>query len=464
MASVLSRTRACLARIAADDRSGPNVRAVLSLDPGAESEAQALDRRQAAGNALGPLGGMPILVKDNIDVAGLPTSVGTRRLAGWRPEKNATVVARLRAAGAVILGKTNLHELALAGTTASALGGQTLNPRAPGRTPGGSSGGSAAALAAGFCDGALGTDTLNSLRSPASACGIVALRPTFGLLPRTGVVPVSPSQDVVGPMVRKVADVALMLEAMIGPADPGDSANALSVGQAQGGYVAALKSAKLAGARLGVLAGLFGRAAEHEGVNALIRGALDRFAQAGATIVDIADPVFDSERLIETLDVNLIEFREAFDAWLAQAKPRPPIESLAAFCAARDWHPSIGGALEKAMTFARATDAPDYLARRRRAVTLRRRVVALMNERQLDALVYPLQKCPVVRLDVPVQRDRNGILAAATGLPAIDIPMGEVEGVPVGLDLLGQPWSEARLIALAQAGETALMTRAGGAH
>jgi len=444
-----------LARIAAEDRAGPGYRAILTLNA---------DAAKDAGKARGPLAGWSVLIKDNIDVAGLPTSIGTKAFASWRPAKDATVVARLKAAGAIILGKTNLHELALAGTTASALGGQTLNPRAPGRTPGGSSGGSAAALAAYFCRGALGTDTLNSLRSPASACGIAALRPTFGLLPRTGIVPVSPSQDAVGPMARNVGDVAALLDVMIGPPDPGDPANGLSIGQPQGGYVAAIQNATLGGARIGLLRHLFGRDADHQPVNDVLQGVFRKFREAGAALIEIDDPAFDSEMMIAELDVNLIEFREAFEAWLAGATPRPPITRLADLVARQDCHPSIAGALAKAMGYARATDAPDYLLRRRRAMALRQRVLARMSVHRLDALAYPLQQRLVVKIDEPQQRDRNGILAAATGLPAIDIPAGAADGVPVGLDLLGRPWSEARLIALAAAAETALMTSAGPAH
>ena len=449
----------CLARIAASDRVGPDWRAVLALDPRARDAAERADEERRAGRVRGPLHGLPILIKDNIDVAGLPTSVGTKALGAWRPEQDASVVARLKAAGAIVLGKTNLHELALAGTTASALGGRTLNPHDPARTPGGSSGGSGAALALGYCDGALGTDTLNSLRSPASACGIVALRPTWGLLPRTGIVPVSPSQDVVGPMARDVATLAHLLDAMTGPPDPADPANGLSFGRPAGGYAAALDRGSLRGARLGVVAALFGRTAEQSEVTAIVRGALESLRRAGARLIEIDDPRFDTEAMIGACDVNLIEFREAFDAWAASARPRPPIADLTDLVGRGDCHPSIAEALAKAMRYARATEAPDYLARRRAAGALRAATLKVMAEHRLDALVYPLQKRPAVEIGRPVQPDRNGILAAATGLPAIDIPAGRTKAerpLPVGMDLLGQPWSEARLIALANSAERVL--------
>ena len=458
-ASSADLVRQCLERIARLDRAGPRYGAVLTLNPEAENEAERLDALRARSGPLGPLHGLPILVKDNIDVAGLPTSIGTKALKDWKPERDATVVARLKAAGAVVLGKTNLHEMALGGITASAAGGQTLNPYDPTRTPGGSSGGSGAALAAEFCFGALGTDTLNSLRSPASACGIVAIRPTHGLLPRTGLAPVSPSQDEVGPMARSVRDAAAMLDAMIGPVDPADPASALSLGRPQGGYLAGLAGATLEGARIGLLSNLVGRNGEQAEIGALVDAALRVFRAKGATVVAIDDDAFDTDRMLETLDVHLLEYREAFEAWLETVRPRPPLADLRAYAAAKAFDPSIAGPLEKLLRFARPTDAPDYLERRRRAGALRARVLGLFERHRLDAMVYPLQKCPTVKIGAGPQRDRSGMLSAATGLPAIDIPAGLTAGppaVPVGIDLLGPPWSERRLLALAHAAQAAL--------
>ena len=217
--------RAYLDRIAAYDRNGPALNSILTLNPKALAEADRLDAERAAGAAMGPLHCVPLVLKDNYNTADLPTTGGSATLAGMQPPADAFVVARLRRAGAIILGKTNMHEFALAGTTISSLGGQTLDAYDLTRTPGGSSGGTGVAVAANLALAGTGSDTVNSIRSPASANALVGIRPTKGLLSRSGIMPVSETQDAIGPIARNVADAARLLEVMAGY-DPNDPSTA----------------------------------------------------------------------------------------------------------------------------------------------------------------------------------------------------------------------------------------------
>ena len=264
-----SKARSCrqivqayLDRIAAYDRNGPALNSILTLNPKALAEADRLDAERAAGAAIGPLHCVPLVLKDNYNTADLPTTGGSAALAGMQPLADAFVVARLRRAGAIILGKSNMHEFALAGTTVSSLGGQTLDAYDLTRTPGGSSGGTGVAVAANLALAGTGSDTVNSIRSPASANALVGIRPTKGLLSRSGIMPVSETQDAVGPIARNVADAARLLEVMAGY-DPNDPSTAWSIGNTPSGYDQFLKADGLRGARIGVLKSMFGNAAEH---------------------------------------------------------------------------------------------------------------------------------------------------------------------------------------------------------
>ena len=266
-----------LDRIAAYDKAGPKLNAILTLNPHALAQADALDAAFARHGATGPLYCVPVVLKDNYNTADLPTTGGSAALAGMQPAKDAFVVGRLRAAGAIVLAKSNMHEFALSGTTVSSLGGQTLNPYDLTRTPGGSSGGTGAAVAANLAMAGTGSDTVNSVRSPASANDLVGIRPTKGLLSLNGIMPVSSTQDAIGPIARHVVDAAIMLQVMAA-ADPADPATA---GHQHPDYLAGLKAGALKGRRIGVLRVMFGDKPEHQAVNQVMAGALDGNAAAG---------------------------------------------------------------------------------------------------------------------------------------------------------------------------------------
>ena len=275
-----------LARIAAYDDRGPALNAMISLNGRALEEADALDRERAASGPRGPLHGIPVVVKDNFDVAGLPTTAGAIALAGWYPPDDAFQVARLKAAGAVIIGKANMHELAYGMTTVSSAGGQTRNPYDPTRNPGGSSGGTGAAVAANYAAAGMGTDTCGSIRMPSFHHALAGLRGTQGLSSRDGIVPLALTQDMGGPLAKTVTDVALVLDATVG-FDPADEVTARSRGQLPDSYAAYLTEGALAGARIGVVTWLVGDAPEDEPGAAVIRAALETLETAGAAVVDV---------------------------------------------------------------------------------------------------------------------------------------------------------------------------------
>ena len=348
-----------------------------------------------------------------------------------------------------------MHEFALGGTTVSSLGGQTRNPYDLTRTPGGSSGGTGAAVAANFCVAGTGSDTVNSIRSPASANALVGIRPTKGLLSRAGIIPVSETQDAIGPIARTVADAARILEVMAGY-DANDPSTAWSVGYAPGGYTAHLGIDGLKGARLGVLKIMFGTAPQHQEVNAVMARAISAIQKAGAAIVDVDAPALDADKLIADNDVQKYEYRALIDRYLATI-PNVPAKSLMDIIASGNFHkPSLERFLTTAAAYRNGMAEPDYKERLVRNQHTRDLLVGLMAELQLDAIVYPLQKRLVVPIGEATQVDRNGILAAVTGFPAITVPAGFSEpsasallGVPIGIDFLGRPWSEGRLIEIA---------------
>jgi amidase len=269
-----------LDRIKAYDRQGPALNAMLYVNPKVLEQADAMDQQLKRGNKLKPQQCIPVVLKDNFDTADMPTTGGSLALKGMQPSKDAFTVARLRQNGALILGKTNMHELALAGLTSSSLGGQTKNPYELSRTPGGSSGGTGAALAANFASVGTGSDTVNSIRSPASANSLVGIRPTRGLISRAGVIPVSFTQDAVGPLARTVADAAIMLDVMAGY-DPDDPVTALGVGRIPTTYTASLDRSGLKGVHIGVLRTLFGGGPDHQEVDRVIANALEEIKKQG---------------------------------------------------------------------------------------------------------------------------------------------------------------------------------------
>ena len=442
-------TSAYLARIEAYDRSGPRLNAIIRLNPHALADAERLDAERARQGPRGPLHGIPVLLKDNYDAFDMPTSAGTLTLAGLVPPDDAFQVRKLRDAGAVILGKTNLHELAYGITTIAALGGQTLNPYDPTRNPGGSSGGTGAAIAASFAAVGWGSDTCGSIRIPASHNNLVGLRPTKGLSSIDGIVPLAHTQDVGGPLARTATDLAIALDATVG-ADPADPATRALEGRALPRFREALAGATLAGVRLGILAGLFGDTPEDAAVAGVVRAAIGRMVELGADTVTIDIP--DYQSLISGSSVIAHEFKWDLGDYLASV-PDAPVSSLEEMLDRGLNHAALVPILERSTAPAsRDTEAyRDALAKRG---PLRDAVIAAMDAGGVDALVYPTIRTVPNQIGEP-QRGSNCQLSATSGLPAISFPAGWSDGLPVGVEMLARPFADARLVGIAYAFELA---------
>jgi Asp-tRNA(Asn)/Glu-tRNA(Gln) amidotransferase A subunit family amidase len=446
-------TRAYLARIAAYDRAGPRLNAVIRLNPGALAEAERLDAERAARGPRGPLHGVPVLLKDNYDTFDMPTSAGSLPLAGLVPPDDAFQVRKLREAGAVILGKTNMHELAYGITTIASLGGQTLNPYDPRRNPGGSSGGTGAAIAASFAAVGWGSDTCGSIRIPASHNNLVGLRPTKGLSSIDGIVPLAHTQDVGGPLARTVRDLAIALDATVG-ADPADPATSALQGRVLPAFEVALDPDALRGARLGILTALWGDTPEDAAVASVMRDAVARMAELGAdtTTVEVAD----YQSLIAGSSVIQHEFKWDLQDYLASV-PGAPVASLEQMLEKGLNHEALVPTLERSTT-PESRDSDAYRRALAKREPLRNAVVAALDAGDLDALVYPTIRS-VANLAGEPQRGSNCQISASTGLPAISVPAGFFGDLPVGVELLGRPFDDARLVALAYALEQGTESR-----
>ena len=452
--------QAYLERIRAYDQAGPKLNVVIFLNPRALEEAAALDEHfRKTGNFVGPLHGIPVLLKDNINTNDMPTTGGSLSLAGYTPATDAAITQKLRSAGAIILAKVNLHEFAIWGETISSIRGQTLNPYDLTRTPGGSSGGTGAGLAANFAIAGIGTDTVNSIGSPASANDIVGIRPTLGLVSRAGIIPYSFTQDAAGPLARTVTDAAKMLNVLVGY-DPNDPATAWSVGNTEQDYTKFLKANGLQGKRIGILRSFFGTAPINNEVNRIANQAIEDLKRSGATLVELNTPDLDSGKLTSDVSVHLYEFKPAINAYLAAANA--PVKSLQEIIASGQFHPNIKDSITKAQ----ALDLDDaYRQRLQKRSELQQRVMQIMADERLDAIMFPHQQ----RLVVPIgekQADRNGALGAVTGFPSIVVPGGfssptptAAIGVPAGIEFLGRPWSEKLLLEISYSYEQATKHR-----
>jgi amidase len=458
-----------LQRIESLDAQGPKLHAVLETNPDALDIAGALDAERRAGKLRGPLHGIPVLVKDNIDTADrMHTTAGSEALAGDRPSRDAFVVERLRAAGAIVLGKTNLSEWANFRSTHassgwSARGGQARNPYALDRTPSGSSSGSAVAVASNYCTVAIGTETDGSITSPASACSLVGLKPTVGLVSRSGIVPISHTQDTAGPMCRSVADAAVLLGVIAG-ADPSDAATR---GARTADYVAALDANGLRGARIGLarekLTGY------SEAADAALERALAVMKERGAVIVDPADITTVSKFGDAEFDVLLYEFKPDLERYLATRPPGVRARTLDALIAYNRAHADIEMPYFKQEIFEMsAKKGPLTSAGYRKALaqcrTLSRTkgLDATFAKHRVDAIVAPTSGAPWLIDLVNGDAGSGGSSTtpcAVAGYPAVTVPMGYVRGLPLGLTFMGRAWSEATLLKLAYAYEQAANVR-----
>jgi amidase len=441
-----------LARIEAYDDRGPALNTIITLNPDALTTARALDAERDATGARGPLHGVPLLVKDNYDMAGLPTTNGSVAMAGVTPPDDGFQVRRLREAGAVILGKTNLHEFARGITTVSSMGGQTRNPYDPTRNPGGSSGGTGAAVAASFAAAGMGSDTCGSIRIPSAHNNLVGLRGTSGLSSRDGVVPLSTTLDIAGPLARSVTDLALLLDVTVG-SDPSDPTTAEADANIPASYLTALDADALRGARFGVLTMLLRQEVEDEPVARVIDEAVDDLRQLGAEVVAV-----EIDGLAELLDTYVVlshEFKFGLDAYLAEIPGAP---SLADVLADGRYHADV----EERLTRSNAVetlDTEEYREALARRGTVRQLVVTTLEELGLDALIYPTMRQPAAVIGQPQGGD-NCRLSPHAGLPAITVPAGFTpDDLPVGLEMLGRPFAEPRLLALAYAFEQATAHR-----
>lgn len=447
---------AYLDRIAAYDQQGPRINAFISLNPRALEVAASLDAERAAGKSRGPLHGIPVVVKDNFDTIDMPTSGATIGLATFTPARDAFQVARLRRAGAIIIGKTNLQELAAGIVTVSSLGGQTRNPYDPARNPGGSSGGTGAAVAASFGAAGLGSDTCGSIRIPASHNNLVGLRPTYGLSSRSGVIPLSHTQDVAGPLARTIKDLALLLDATVG-VDPADPTTNAAQGRIPASYVKTVEGGtiKLSGARIGVLEPLFGDTPQDAEVGDVVRRAVERMKTAGAVPVAMAFPGLAD--LLRGTSVIDMEFKFDLADYLA-ARPAAPIRTLGEILERGLYHENLEGSFRR-RNAVEARDSETYRTALARRDGVRKAVLAAMDEHKVVALVYPTIRTKPALVGQS-QGGSNCQLSPSTGLPALAVPAGFTnDGLPVGMELLGRAFDEPTLLGLGYAFEQAANMR-----
>jgi amidase len=459
-----------LARIEAIDKQGPRVNSVIELNPDALASAEALDRERQAQGPRGPLHGIPVLIKDNISTHDrMQTTAGSLALVGSVPPQDAFVAKKLRDAGAVLLGKTNLSEWANIRSSHSTSGwsgrgGQTQNPYALDRNPSGSSSGSGAAVAANLCAVAIGTETDGSIVSPANVNGIVGIKPTLGLVSRAGIIPIAHSQDTAGPMARTVTDAAILLGALAG-IDSDDPATLASRGKAPADYTTFLDAKGLAGARLGVVRKLCGF---HDAVDQLMNAAIDELKRQGATLVDPAD-IATLDQLDGAEDMVLIyELKADLNTFLAQLGAAAPVHSLRDIIAFNEHHreqemPYFGQDLFLKAQEKGALDQKEYLDALAKSKSLMRAqgIDAVMDQFKLDALVAPTAgpACLTDHIDGDHDLGGSSTPAAVAGYPHITVPMGFPSGLPVGISFFGRAWSEPTLLKFAYAFEQATQHR-----
>ncbi|HEY0320449.1 MAG TPA: amidase [Pyrinomonadaceae bacterium] len=459
-----------LARIEEIDRRGPALNSVIELNPDALAIADALDRERKQKGARSPLHGIPVLIKDNIDTADrMMTTAGSLALVGAKPLRDAFVAERLRASGAVLLGKTNLSEWANFRSTHSTSGwsgrgGQTRLPYALDRNPCGSSSGSGVAVAANLCAVAVGTETDGSIVCPSSANSIVGIKPTLGLISRTGIIPIAHSQDTAGPMARTVRDAVTLLAALAG-VDPRDEATTAGRVKALADYTKFLDPNGLRGARIGVARKFFGF---NDRVDKLMSEAIEVMKRAGAIIIDPADIATTGKFDDTELEVLLYEFKADLNKYLAGLGASAPVHSLKEIIDFNEREsqremPFFGQELFIRAEAKGALTSKEYRAALAKNLRLSRTegIDALMNKHRLDAIIGPTGGPPWTTdlINGDHFSGASSTPAAVAGYPNINVPAGYIHGLPVGISFFGRAWSEPTLIKLAYAFEQATKHR-----
>lgn len=446
-----------LRRIEAYDKNGPAINSLVTLNPRALAEADALDQRYKAGGPSGPLHCIPMIVKDNFETVGMQSSNGSLTFEGYVPATDAFQVARIKAAGAIVLAKSNLAEWAFTPneTLSSILPGYTKNPYALDRVTAGSSGGTAASVAASFGTIGLGSDTGNSIRGPSSHQALVGIRSTMGLTSRAGVFPLNLLADIAGPMGRTVADVATVFQVIVGE-DANDAVTQAARGRTIPNYSAGLSRDALRGKRIGVLHQAYEREGTDAEVLQVFAKAIEDLKLAGATVIDPAT-VEGVDAIRRPPGISCQAFKYDLNQFLAARKGRVPVDDLTAVVKGGKFHPTVRRQLEQTERGpANGPDSADCAAERTYRDQVRAAVLKTMDALKLDAFVYPTWSNPprlIGDLNTP-GGDNSQFFSPTTGWPAIQVPMGYTRGVlPAGITFFGRAWTEADLLGMAYAYE-----------
>jgi amidase len=453
-----------LDRITRYDKQGPAINALITVNGRALSTADSLDRTFAASGPIGPLHCIPVIVKDNFETSDLQTTAGSLSLKGWIPPRDATMVARIRAAGAIVLAKSNLAEWAFTPyeTVSSILPGYTKNPYALDRVTAGSSGGTAAAVAANEGTIGLGTDTGNSIRGPSAHNALVGIRSTMGLTSRAGVVPLSTGADIAGPMARTVVDAVALFQVVAGD-DPDDAVTATSRTHREPDYNTFVVPGGLRGARIGVLRQAYERPTTDGEVVAVFQRAVNAMTAQGATIVDPAG-IDSLAAVIRVAGPGCSTFKFDLERYFAARGQNAPVKTIREILRSGNYHPTAQLRLQTNDTVTVAPeDSPGCQAREAMRVRFRAAVLQMMDSLRLDAVVYPTWSNPprlIGDLNTP-HGDNSQLFSPTTGFPAITVPMGYTRGntLPAGITFFGRPWSEGKLITLAYGFEQATKHR-----
>ena len=449
-----------LDRIAAYDKKGPAINALITINPAAITIADSLDKRFVKEGFTGPLHCIPVIVKDNYETNDMQTTAGSLALKGWIPQQDAFMVKRIREAGAIILAKSNLAEWAFTPleTVSSILPGYTKNPYALDRVTAGSSGGTAAAVAANEGEVGLGTDTGNSIRGPAAHQALVGIRSTMGLTSRAGVVPLNNGADIAGPMARTVADAVAVFQVVAGE-DPDDAVTAKGRGHREADYRAFLVPGALKGARIGVLRQAYERPGLDSEVVAVFTKTIDAIKAQGATIIDPAG--IDSLAAVTRAGGGGCNpFKYDLERYLAARGKNAPVHTIDEILKSGNFHPTVQLRLQAAQAVTQPPEeAPGCIAREAMRERFRVAVLHMMDSLNLDALIYPTWSNPprlIGDLNTP-GGDNSQLFAPTTGFPAITVPMGYTRDntLPAGVTFFGRPWSEGKLISLAYGFEQA---------